>query len=122
MNRREREMAQGLALNDEQRGGIWFVRASGYLDANTAEELDSLVLQIFAAGCHRIVFDLGGIDFISSAGAGVVMVAHKQAETGGGGVAFVAPSENVLGVFQTLGLLEIFKVYRSEADAVDALR
>lgn len=114
-------MRHGLTLSDEWKNGARVVRARGYLDASTADELDELLQHTFAAGCPRIVLDLSEIDFLSSAGAGVVMVAHKQAEAEGGALAFVEPSENVLAVFKTLGLLSVFRIYRSEADALDAV-
>ena len=110
---------RGLRLDDEMRDDVWFIRCEGYLDANTAEELDSLVAAVFRQDCYRVVFDLGEISFMSSAGAGVVMTAHKQCESGGGCAVFVNLSDSVHSVFKVLGLLGVFKVLEDQAEAAE---
>jgi anti-sigma B factor antagonist len=109
---------KGLTLNDELTDGVWFVGAQGYLDANTAEDLDNLIAAIFDQGVFKLAIDLSGVSFMSSAGAGILMVTHKQADTEGGGAVFVNPSEQVLGVFKVLGLGEIFTVVSSREAAI----
>jgi anti-sigma B factor antagonist len=112
---------RGLKLDDEQRNGVWFIRCDGYLDANTAEDLDNLVAAVFRHDCYRIVFNLGDVTFISSAGAGVVMTAYKQCETNGGCAVFVNLADSVNAVFKTLGLLGVFKVLNTEEEATEFL-
>ena len=114
-------MAQGLRLDDELDDGVWFIRGEGYLDASTAEAMDGLIDAVFRQGCHKICFDMSEISYISSAGAGVLMTAFKQAKVHGGGVVFLNLSDTVKSVFKTLGLLEVFTVVRTKDAALDAL-
>ncbi len=112
----------GLKLSDERRQDVWYVEASGYLDANTADDLDELVTAILQEGCCKIAIDLCGVTFVSSAGAGVLMTAHQRAQVAGGGVAFVNPSSNVLGVLTILGLHQIFTIVNSAKSAAAHLK
>ncbi len=114
-------MAQGLRLDDELEDGVWFIRGEGYLDASTAEAMDGLVEAVFRQHCHKICFDLSEITYVSSAGAGVLMTAYKQAQVHGGKAVFMKLSDNVRSVFKTLGLLDVFTVVRTKDDAIEAL-
>ena len=74
-------MPHGLELYDEMRAGVCTIRIRGYLDANTSDELDGMILSYFRQGCYKLIFDLEGVDFLSSSGAGVLMAAYKNAES-----------------------------------------
>lgn len=111
----------GLKLSDERKEDVWFIKARGYLDANTSDDLDELIAAVLQEGCCKIAFDLSGVTFISSAGAGVLMAAFKLAQSQGGGVVFINPSDNVRGVFKTLGLHEIFAIVGSARSAAARL-
>jgi anti-sigma B factor antagonist len=96
---------------------IVLLRLGGFLDAHTFEELDEAINNLFEQGTYKIVADLSGLEYISSAGAGVFIGALAMAQENGGNIVISSPTENVHEVFDLLGLTQIFKIADSPEDA-----
>lgn len=101
--------------------GVCILRLEGFLDAHTFEELDEQVGELFDAGTFKIVADLGGVEYISSAGAGVFIGSLAIAQEGGGDIIIINPLPNVQEVFDLLGLSQIFRIMGSEDEAIAAM-
>jgi len=72
-------------------------------------------------GEHRIVLDLGRLDYISSAGLRVVLLLAKKLKQLGGALILCDIQPNVREVFEISGFLTILKVCASREEAVEAL-
>lgn len=90
----------------------------GYLDAQTYEDLEEEINDLFDENHHRIVIDLSEVDYISSAGAGVFIGAIGTARDHSGDIILLNPTENVREVFELLGLSEIFVMAEDEDQAI----
>ena len=90
-------------------GGVTVLRLNGYLDAHTYERLDQHIARLFAEKRFKLVMDLSGVDYISSAGAGVFIGALTDAQDQKGSVVLLNPSANVREVLEMLGFNQIFK-------------
>ncbi|MGA9399204.1 MAG: STAS domain-containing protein [Anaerolineaceae bacterium] len=53
------------------------IAVKGRVDSNTAPELSKVIAKSTDAGDFRIVIDMSGVDFLSSAGLRVLMLAQK---------------------------------------------
>lgn len=53
------------------------ISVKGRIDSNTAPDLSKAIAKSTAAGDYRLVIDLGGVDFLSSAGLRILMLAQK---------------------------------------------
>ena len=71
-----------------------------------------------AAGERRIVVDLGSVDYISSAGLGVLFSLAKHMRETGGSLAICALGDQVRRVFDLAGYIPHFTVTVTRADAV----
>ena len=89
---------------------ICVIKLSGFLDAHTFEDLDEVMNDLFDQDIFKIVAILEGIEYISSAGAGVFIGALTTAQESGGNIILVNPQESVYEVFELLGLVEIFTI------------
>jgi anti-sigma B factor antagonist len=98
--------------------GVTEFKVSGFLDAHTFESLEDAMAEAFGEERYRFVVDLAGIEYISSAGAGVFIGAHSEAQENGGDIVLLNPSENVKQVFDLLGLGAIFTIATSREQAV----
>ena len=79
---------------------------AGRLDTNTAPELDKELDRILASGrIERLVFDVGALDYLSSAGIRCFIRARKAIEPGGGKVAVVNPQPAVRKVLDIVKAL-----------------
>ncbi len=89
---------------------IVLLNLSGFLDAHTFEKLDETIQDLFAKDAFNIVADLGGVEYISSAGAGVFIGSLAAAQENNGNIVLMGPTENVREVFDLLGLSQIFTI------------
>lgn len=100
---------------------VVLIGLKGFLDAHTYEELENRVNALFDEKVYKVVFDLSGLDYISSAGAGVFIGAVGTAQENDGNVILMNPTPNVKEVFDLLGLSQIFTFADSRESAVKAL-
>lgn len=105
---------------NEMDGGQSLVKLGGFLDAHTFEQLDESIQDIFEGGISKIIVDLAGVEYISSAGAGVFIGSLALAQEKGGNIILVNPTENVKEVFDLLGLSQIFTITTSLEEAQGA--
>jgi anti-sigma B factor antagonist len=100
--------------------GVVVVRLAGYLDAHTFERLEEAIAELFSKGHYKLVVDLGEVEYISSAGAGVFIGTLSEAHEHNGNIVLMNPTANVREVFDLLGLTTIFQVVDDRATALAA--
>lgn len=83
------------------------LRVEGRLDTNTSPELEA---ELKLDGVKEVVFDFGGLEYISSAGLRVLMMAHRAMAACGGRMTVVNPNSIVKGVFDMTGMSDVFNV------------
>jgi len=105
-------------ISREDTNGVALLRVEGFLDAHTFEQLEEAIRGIFESGCFKLVVDLGRVDYISSAGAGVLIGARSESQENGGDIVLLNPTESVKEVFDLLGLTQIFKIVGDQAAAM----
>ena len=98
--------------------GVTLVKVAGYLDAHTFEQLDETINQLFQKNQFRILVDLSGVDYISSAGAGVFIGALQTAQDHEGNIVLMTPTAGVREVFDLLGLSTIFEIVENKEAAL----
>ncbi len=103
-------------------GNATFLTIRGFLDAHTFEELEKTINDIFEGGCFKIGVDLSGLDYISSAGAGVFIGAIGQAQENDGNIILMKPTPNVKEVFDLLGLSQIFIFKETREEVIQTLK
>src|SRR4051812_8830678 len=77
---------------------------TGRLDATWAEPVQSALDAAVRAGEHRLVLDLAGVDYISSAGLRVVIAGYKQLRAIQGGFLVRRAQPGVAKVIELSGL------------------
>ena len=85
-----------------------FVR--GQLDPRTAPHLDTCLRQLLAAGCGRIVIDLGAVNLLRASGFEVLFHVAKRSQRDGTEVILRAPSLSTRRLLQITGLITAFAV------------
>ena len=90
-----------MSLKIEERSNPTTLVLSGRLDTNTAPQLDATLNRILAGTQGtRLVFDLGQLEYLSSAGIRCFVRARKTIEPRGGQVAIVNPQAPVRKVLE----------------------
>lgn len=95
------------------------IRISGYLDSSTFPQLQDFLAGEIARGKHHFLLDLQHLDYVSSAGLGVLMGMLRQIRAQQGDLKIVNMSEKIERVFNLLGFSRLMRVYRDERAALD---
>lgn len=99
-----------MNITDERRGDVLVVRPEGRIDTNTSDELDRALAGRIDGGARRLVIDMGGTDYISSAGLRVLLLAAKKLKGVSGQLVLGAMNPSVRQIFELAGFVAIFAI------------
>ncbi|MCD2512854.1 STAS domain-containing protein [Comamonas endophytica] len=104
-----------MHIEQERRDDILILRPRGRLDSSSSPEFERLLVEQLDAGIQRLALDFSGLDYISSAGLRVVLLAGKKLRASKGRMVLAAMQPMVHEVFDMSGFLTLFAV----ADTLD---
>lgn len=107
-----------MELVVEHRGSALLLRPCGRLDAVTAPVFEKRALEAVGQGAPRLVIDLAGLEYVSSAGLRSFLVLSKKVQAGGGAVALCSLDGLVAEVFRISGFLTLFPVGATPEEAL----
>jgi anti-sigma B factor antagonist len=91
----------------------------GRLDTLTSPDAEQQLTRCIEEGEKRFLVNFEKLDYINSAGLCVLLVAAKKLEGVDGELRFCNLNEIVREVFDISGFTTIFRVFGSEAEALD---
>src|SRR5215831_3241402 len=94
---------------------------AGRIDHGSAEDFKNALrphLERCAAGQDQLILDLSGVDYISSAGLRVLMLARKQAKAQGGTLVVAGLTPVLKEIFEISRFTVVFEVFASVRDAL----
>ncbi len=100
--------------------GVSVLKVSGYLDTTTASELETALYGLLGKREVRVVMDLSGVNYISSAGWGIFIGEIKDIRHKGGDLKLSGMSGDVFEVFQLLEFNSILEAYDTAEEAIAA--
>ena len=90
----------------------------GSIDVITAAELTDFFKKEISNGHTRLVMDLSGVDFMSSAGLRAILVVLKESRQQGGDLRLCSAQTSVERVLKMAGFPSILKMFPSRDKAV----
>ena len=109
-----------MEIHTQQTDGILVVALEGELDAYWAEEAERDLWAYLEQGHYRLVLDLDGLTYLSSAGLRVLLRLHQRITSLGGELILAAPQPFVQEVLATSGFDRTFPVFRAVDQALAA--
>jgi len=112
-----------MDLAQKRIAGTVVLAPSGRIDHATAEGFKTSLgphVARCAAGQDRLVLDFSAVEYISSAGLRVLMLAAKQAKAQGGVLAVAALQPIVLEIFEISRFTLVLKVFTTVDEALAA--
>lgn len=109
-----------MEFKSEKLGDYVILSVFGRMDALTAGEFEKQCCQLLEQGDPKIVADMGGVDYISSAGLRSILSAAKKLRGSAGEIRFCSLSGMVNDVFTVSGFAAMFKIFDSAADATQS--
>lgn len=110
-----------MEITNESLSGVDVLRLSGSMDATTVDSFDAEWKKLLDAGSAKIIVELGGISYISSAGLRGILMLAKTAKAKRAKVAFCGLAGMAADMFKLSGFLSILSVYPTAEDAAAAL-
>ncbi|MBA2627564.1 MAG: STAS domain-containing protein [Gemmatimonadales bacterium] len=107
-----------MEVTVERQASAAVARISGSVDGLTAEALQAALQAPLDEGVSRLVADLSGVEYTSSAGLRVLLGTLKLSRQKGGDFRLAAVRPNVLKVLELSGFTSILKVYEDVEGAV----
>jgi anti-anti-sigma factor len=115
-------MAEGFEIIEAGDGDVVILEIKGHLDNRNATELDGYFQSVMARGAKRIVLDLAGLEYLTSAGLRSVLVALKATNDAGGKLAAANMQPAVLKIVNLSGYGTFLVPHPNRAAAVAAVR
>lgn len=110
-----------LTIAQSTIGAVTVVAPAGRVDSTTAKNFEVEVTSAIDGGASKIVLDLQGVNYISSAGLRVVLIAGKHLKAAGGKLALAGMQPAIRDVFEISGFLGLFEVRDTAQEAAEAL-
>jgi anti-sigma B factor antagonist len=111
-----------MEVHIEQVEQIPVITVSGRLDTRTAPLFDAEVQPLLATPRRRLLADVGGLTYISSAGLRSLLHLVKHTAAQQGRVGLVAVQPQILETIEISGFIGMLDVYPDRASALEASR
>jgi anti-sigma B factor antagonist len=107
-----------MQISEERTADVLTVGLKGRLDASTSKSVEDFLLKQIDAGSRLFVLDLGGLEYISSVGLRVFMMAAKRLKVVKGKIVVCSLSAPIKEVFEISGFTSLFPMFDDRAAAV----
>lgn len=106
-----------MDISERKMSGVCVVGLNGRLDSGTSDGLAQRLHQLIDNGERRLVIDGDKLDYISSTGLRVLLVAAKRLKSADGKIVLSSLKPHILEVFEIAGFTSIFPVYGNAEQA-----
>ena len=107
-----------MEIETESFKRVDLLTVSGRIDSSNASELEDAFSELAHDGRYRLVVDLSGIDYMSSAGLRALVDALRENKKHRGDLRIASPSERMDEVLKLAGFDTVFSVYEDSVSAV----
>jgi len=101
---------------------IAVIYPKGHLDAHNVERFEKEILKLMGNNLVHIVVNCKELNYISSAGMGIIMGYLDEIREKGGDIKLCCVSERVYEIFDLVGFTEIYEFIEDEQAALDKFK
>jgi len=83
-------------------------------------EVESRIDEAASDGAHKLILDISAVEYVDSAGLGVLMILYSKMKTVGGQFRIVAPNPSLLDLFKRTCIDSILTIDPDLATAISA--
>lgn len=104
--------------NVNPRERVVLLSLKGTIETTNAGTLEDVIERVINENCYRIVVDLSGVTYVSSAGWGIFISEIKRVRRESGDIKLAAMRPEVREVFDLLEFNNILKPYPDKLEAI----
>ena len=109
-----------MEIRTNEVAGITFVYLKGEIKSTTSGEVMDSLVNLVKGGADKLLLNIKGVDFISSAGLRSILVAAKLLKNSNGQMKICGANESVKKVLETSGFTSLVSLYPNENEALAA--
>jgi anti-sigma B factor antagonist len=110
-----------MEITEDKKGDIVILALSGKLDASTSKTFEDKLLADIDSGGQRFVIDLAQLEYVSSSGLRVLLVAAKRLTSSKGKIVLCSLKDHIRHVFDLAGFSSILTIFGSRDEALKSL-
>jgi anti-anti-sigma factor len=110
-----------MEITQKEENGIVSIVIKGRLDADSSPEAEKVVKDALGEQTNRILFDLGQLEYLSSAGLRVLLSAAKEMRRREGKIVLCSLNEFVKEIFEVSGFQSLIPITDTVESGVDVL-
>ncbi|OBJ35662.1 anti-anti-sigma factor [Mycolicibacterium mucogenicum] len=112
--------AASCAVEQSQIGAVSVVTVSGTVDMLTAPQLESALSPAAVGAAQAVVVDLSAVDFLASAGMGVLVAAHAELAPAVR-LVIVADGPTTSRPLKLVGIADLIELFATRDEALAAV-
>jgi anti-anti-sigma factor len=106
-----------MEIVEQKSGNVLTLALQGRLDGMTSKGVEQKILALIEGGERRLALDLSGLEYVSSIGLRVLMLAAKRLKAVGGKLAICGLKPAIKKVFDIAGFGSILRIVPTRQDA-----
>jgi anti-anti-sigma factor len=110
-----------MEITQQEENGIVTIAIEGRLDADSSPEAEKVVREALEGQTTRVLFNLGALEYLSSAGLRVLLSAAKEMRRRDGKIALCSLNEFVKEIFEVSGFQSLIPIVDSVESGIEVL-
>ncbi len=106
--------------NDEknQKYHVFKINLGKVVNVDNSKEFKIFIQTLIEGGAQKFIIDMKGLEFIDSAGMGIIINGTKLLRSRNGNMVLLNVSDKIFDIFKIINLESFIKIFNSEHDAV----
>ena len=110
-----------MEISQKEEKGIVSIAIKGRMDADSSPDAEKVVKEALGAEANRLLFDLGELEYLSSAGLRVLLSAAKEMRRREGKIVLCSLNEFVKEIFEVSGFQSLIPIVDSVESGIEVL-
>lgn len=107
-----------MEIREETHGDVLVLVPTGDMDSSLLPKYEGKVQNHLDEGVRAIVWDLGQVGILPSAGVGLLIQTGRRLQASGGVMALANAGSLAKATLRTLGVLDVFHLFNDRASAI----
>lgn len=108
-----------MNIKKEKMNNFSILKIKGRIDTIHSSELEDEVNQLFDSGEKDLIFNCSGMNYISSSGLRVFLVAQKKAKAINGKLFLCDMQPAIQEIFRISGFSNLFRIFDTQEEALE---
>jgi len=120
--RRQYKMENNFEILERVKDDIQIIEINGELDAFVAPKLKETFNRLIEKDITKYIVDFKGLIHINSLAMGILRGKLQVVREMGGDIKITNLNKHIQTIFETIGLDEIFEIYKNEEEALKSFK